>query len=339
MRLPRMISVTLLAILGHWFFAGSLLAISEENYKQVYEEKVWPFFVSQGTEGTIVTEDQVKLAYKTVIHPDPIATLVILQGWTEHYTSYAEFAYDMYQERVSTYILDWRGQGKSQRFLEDTQKSYIDTYDSYQRDLNAFMKQVVLPQAQTPPIALAFSMGANVLSLYESQNPKTFSRIILVSPMLDIKSDPFPQRFAWSVAKLMQLFGLGDGFVWGHGHYTGTGPNIVTSSEARFLKIRELRKSQMDTVIGGATWSWLKASLEATWTMRDQADRLQVPMLMLQAGKDNVVRTEGQDKVCADAPLCLKVVFPLAMHAILAENDRIRTKALREIMDFIRYGY
>jgi alpha-beta hydrolase superfamily lysophospholipase len=32
--------------------------------------------------------------------------------------------------------------------------------------------------------------------------------------------------------------------------------------------------------------------------MREQADRLQVPMLMLKASKDNVVRTEEHVKLC-----------------------------------------
>lgn len=332
-------TVLILGWLGQLLCTGSLLAISETNYTQEYTDKVWPFFISHGEEGTIQTDDQVKIAYKTVIHPNPVATIVILQGWTEHYTAYAEFAYDMYQEGISTFILDWRGQGRSQRFLDDSQKSYIDTYDSYHHDLNAFMKQIVLPQSKTPPIALAFSMGANILALYETKHPKTFSRLIMVSPMLDIRSDPFPQLFAWTVAKLMEILGLEKNFVWGHGQYTGLAPNKVTSSEVRFLKLRELRKNNLETVIGGATWAWLKASLEATWTMRDQATLLQIPILMLQAGKDEIVRTEGQDQLCTEAPLCLKVVFPLAMHTILGENDRIRTKALREILDFIRYGY
>ncbi len=320
-------------------FSPRAWAISEENYQNIYDQMVLPFFASQGTEGTIQTSDHVSLGYKYFQHPQSIADIVILQGWTETYPAYAEFVYDMYQQGVSTYFVDWRGQGRSQRFLEDTYKSYVDDYSSYSKDVDAFLEQIVRPLVKNPPIALAFSMGANVLSLYAASHPQAFSRMILVSPMLDIKTDPFPQWFVWLFAKFFVMTGQGGSYSFGHGPFDGETLNMFTSADVRYQQWRKFRKEHPESVVNGATWSWLKASLEATWSMRSQADLLTLPVLMLQAGKDAFVRTEGQDLVCAQAPTCLKVAFPASKHAILAETDRIRNKAFREILEFIRVGY
>jgi len=322
-------------------FGAKASAISEQNYKADFDANVAPFFQSQGEEGTLQTSDGVTLAYKAFVHPDSVGDLVFLQGWTESYVSYPEFAYDMYQNKVSIYFLDWRGQGKSQRALEDTYKSYVEDYKEYVLDLEAFMEQVVKPRAKTKPIALAFSMGANVLSIFETQYPQTFSRVILISPMLDIKSDPWPQRVAWSIARFVEILGFGDSYLFGQGPPKPGSPRInrVTSSEQRFDQLILDRNADPKTVLSGGTFSWLRASFEATWFMRDHAEQLTVPILMFQSGKDEFVRTEGQDYVCARAPVCLKIVIPVARHAILLESDRIRNKVMAEIMDFILNGY
>lgn len=334
-----MICKLAIAIAAFFFASSSAWAISEDGFALKMDTILIPFAAKFAVEGTVTTPDGQTIAYASYKHPAATSTMVILQGWTEHYAASVEFAYDMYQKGISTYFFDWRGQGRSSRPLKDTFRSHILNYEDYFVDLDTFMEQIVKPNKQGPLIAVSFSMGANILALYETKKPRTFDRLILISPMLDIKTGRMPQRVLWSMTKLAEMLGYGSEYIWGSGPFDGKTVNMATSSEARFEPWRKFRSAHPETVINGISWSWMRASLEATWIMREQAEKLEAPMLMLQAGKDNFVNTEGQDYVCAHAKSCLKVVFPQSMHAILAENDHIRDKALREILDFVSFGF
>ena len=190
-------------------------AISETNYKDLYLQKVKPFYFS-GESGKFVSKDGFKLAYKAFIHPKPRAHLVVTQGWTDDTRKYDEFFYDLYHKGVSIYALDWRGQGFSQRFdIGDDSKSYIEDYDQYVDDLESFIDNVVRKKTQEPLIAFGHSMGANILSLYMVKHPQIFARAIYSSPMLDIKTGFLPETAAWLIAAGMDLIGFGDSFIFG----------------------------------------------------------------------------------------------------------------------------
>ena len=59
-------------------------------------------------------------------------------------------------------ILDWRGQGLSDRALGDRLKGYVGNFSEFDTDLETFMREVVLPDCPPPIFALAHSMGATV---------------------------------------------------------------------------------------------------------------------------------------------------------------------------------
>jgi lysophospholipase len=69
--------------------------------------------------------------------------------------------------------------------------------------------------------------------------------------------------------------------------------------------------------------------------MKERAGALATPILMLQAGKDEVVEVEGQNIVCSKAQKCRKIVFDSSRHEILNEKDSIRNQALQHILQFI----
>ncbi len=313
----------------------SALAIDEGTYLEIFPNVVEPFFDSNGVEGILKTKDGETIAYKYLEADESRASIVVLQGWSEHYGGYKEFSYDMNQQGISVYLFDWRGQGLSSRPTEDINRSHIEDYASYFIDLEKFMNDIVKPRAVEPIFVLSFSMGANILALYEVVHPNTFQGIIMVAPMLDIKTAPYPQWFSWTVASFFEFIGMGDRYVFGHGQYNEGKLKPIAAADHRRMTWRLLRRHHPETVISGVSWSWLRSSLEATWSMREGAHLLKSPILMLQAGKDEVVNTEGQDYVCEKAPSCLKIHYPTSRHAILAEQDAIRDQAFKEILMFI----
>ena len=54
---------------------------------------------------------------------------------------------------------DWRGQGLSDRALDDPRKGHVGDFSEYELDLEVFMNEVVLPDCPPPLFAIGHSMG------------------------------------------------------------------------------------------------------------------------------------------------------------------------------------
>src|SRR5437868_1750116 len=77
--------------------------------------------VPEGVTGTFTGVDNVSIAYKIVRHPQSVASVVILSGYTESYLLYDELIQDFYRQNYSVYIMDNRGMGLSGRLLSNPQ--------------------------------------------------------------------------------------------------------------------------------------------------------------------------------------------------------------------------
>ena len=90
-------------------------------------------------------------------------TACVFPGRGEFIEKYFEVIADLRRRGYAVAIHDWRGQGGSARALANPRKGYVRSFAEYDADLTRFMKDVVLPDCPPPYIALAHSMGGNVL--------------------------------------------------------------------------------------------------------------------------------------------------------------------------------
>jgi lysophospholipase len=88
--------------------------------------------------------------------------------------------------------------------------------------------------------------------------------------------------------------------------------------------------------IGEQSVGWLYRALQGSAEARARASAATDPILLLQAGDDELVMPAAQDEFCARAPHCRLLRFPGARHEILQERDSIREPALREIFQFFK---
>ena len=114
-------------------------------------------------------------------------------------------------------ILDWRGQGLSERALPNARKGHVHDFSEYDRDLEAFMKEIVLPDCPPPLFALGHSMGAAVLIRSAQHGRRWFDRIVLSAPMIDLVGAAGSALRAGRRARFLRLVGLGSSYVPGGG--------------------------------------------------------------------------------------------------------------------------
>lgn len=325
-KLLTLIIISLLSTLAH--------AIPEQDFPEAYHEKVMPFFETL-QKGEFQNAQGMTIRYFSMKKSGNTKSLVILPGRTEPATKYAEVIYDLRNKGFNIFIMSHQGQGESDRLLVDHERSYVVRFSDYVRDFTQFMDTVVKPHG-TNLYLLSHSMGGAISVHYLAKNPTVFKKAVLVAPMLQINTDPYPETIARYYAKLLVSIGKGKQYAPGQPVYIRVPfpVNPTTNSEARYDAETDMLNANPFFQMGGATSRWVHESLKAT----RYTDRLPVktPVLLLQAGNDLIVRPGRQNKFCKAAFCTLKLFFE-AKHEILMEKDSIRNEAFKEIGLFLGF--
>jgi pimeloyl-ACP methyl ester carboxylesterase len=140
----------------------------------------------------IITADGIRLraAHWPAIDPTPRGTVLILQGRTEFIEKYFETVADLLKRGFAVVAFDWRSQGRSQRLAKG--RCHVESFADYDRDLDAIMRQVVLPDCPQPLFALAHSMGALAALRAARDGRVRFDRMVLLAPMLELSRRSAP---------------------------------------------------------------------------------------------------------------------------------------------------
>ena len=282
------------------------------------------------TVGTVKTSDGVVLRFaRWEPPPGRKGTVCVFPGRAEFIEKYFEVVRDARARGFAVAVLDWRGQGLSERALPDARKGHVHDFSEYDRDLEAFVKEVVLPDCPPPLFALGHSMGGAVLLRAAHQGQRWFDRIVLSGPMIDI-AGAAGSRVARVSARFMRLIGFGSSYVpGGGGTAINTLPfpgNNLTSDPVRYARTVAILEAEPSLGIGSPTVAWLDAAFK---TMNEFAEptypsRLRQPLLLVAAGQDKVVSTPATAAFAQRLRAGSHLVIPGARHEILMEQDRYR---------------
>lgn len=266
--------------------------------------------------------------------PPRRGTVCVFQGRGEFIEKYFEVVADLRRRGFAVATMDWRGQGGSDRALSNPCKGYVRSFSEFDQDLAYFMKEIVLPDCQPPYIALAHSMGGNILLRNASLSASWFSRMVLSAPMIDIAEARLGVSHAMSRAYAEILGGLGLGFMYVRGggdRPIELGPfegNPLTSDRERYLRNRMVIEAAPPLGLGSPTVAWLRAALRsiARLTAPDYPFRVQVPLLLFAAGMDSIVSTRAIEEFALRLKVGTHVLIPQAQHEILQETDEVRQR-------------
>ena len=167
--------------------------------------------------GSFVTRDGLTIRY--ALWPRTadrrLGTVCLFSGRGEFIEKYFETITDLRRRGFAVAMMDWRGQGGSDRLLKNPRKCHVEDFTDFDKDLGQFMSEIVLPDCPAPFYGMAHSMGGNILLRSALTKVCWFDRIMLSAPMIDIRPE-FTQSTALRYAIEAQvLFGLGDRYVPG----------------------------------------------------------------------------------------------------------------------------
>ena len=266
-------------------------------------------------------------------------SVLLVNGRTEFMEKYLEPIERFNRLGLDIFSFDWRGQGLSSRLLENRRKGHVESYDDYICDMYAFVRQIFSKRSAGLRILAGHSMGGHISLRFLAEHPGYFDKAVLLSPMVDIQTVPFPRlplKFFTGAAAAFGFEGTyasgGDGLV--ESRFEG---NNLTSDRRRFERGLELVEQNQDLAIGGVTFGWLRASFESIDALCEpgRPESIETPCLLFSASEDNVVSNSAQKRICKRISGCRLVEVPGARHEILQEKDEFQRVFWDEFEKFI----
>lgn len=308
---------------------GLALGIPEEDFHGVWKAKALPYF-GKMERGEFKNAQGLRIRYFKLLKNAP-RSVVIIPGRTEPAVKYAELIFDLRHRNVNIFILSHQGQGESEHLLQDSQKGHVLRFQDYVNDLDVFINNIVV---KTPgeKYLIAHSMGGAIASLYMARYPSVFKKAVLIAPMMELNTEPYPETVAGYFAKFLVTIGKGTDYAPDRGPYIPEEDvfetNPYTHSKERFLASKYLFVEYPQLAVGGPTARWVHEALKATKNIHKL--KIKTPVLMFQSGLDEIVRPKSQNQFCRSA-FCTKIEFSHAKHELLVEEDSIRNEVLKEI--------
>ncbi|MES2254151.1 MAG: alpha/beta hydrolase [Pseudomonadota bacterium] len=290
-----------------------------------------PFLVTAGT---------VRLRAARFDADHPRAACLLLGGQTEFIEKYFEVIDELRGRGFSVVTFDWRGQGGSDRLLPDARKAHSENFAAYDQDLDAVIRAAVQPM-NLPVMAMAHSMGGNILLRRLHDVSGEFTAAVLCAPMLGINPRGTPWWVVEKIALYLNRNAPSAEFVWGMAARDQlTLPfalQIVTSDPARYARNQALLAANPDLRLNGPTWGWLAAAIQSMALMRGAgyAETITTRALLFGAGRDRVCETPATAAFAARMPDAEFVEIAEAEHEILMERDSLRSLFWAAFDDFI----
>ena len=258
-------------------------------------------------------------------------TVVLLTGRGEFVEKYAtEVVGELLQRGFAVAALDWRGQGLSGRALAEHDAGHVDSFDTYIADLKLFLDTIVAPEAARPVVALCHSMGSHILLRYLAEHgPGFLTAATVVSPMMGLHRELFLR----SVLRLIP-----ESAAMEHRYLFGSGPfqfrrrdftaNFVTHDQRRYRLTEAWFAADRRLALGGPTIGWARQAARSMTAALAPGylERIDVPVLLLSAGQDQIVAAASHRPVAARMRNAKYVTFAEAKHEIMMETDDIRAR-------------
>lgn len=314
--------------------------ISEETYTENMNNVVLPYTESRMKNGYIDGRDNVKLYYEAYNADNAKGSIVISHGYTENLEKYKELIYYFLKSGYNVFGIEHRGHGRSGSLgIADSSQIYVNSFNDYIEDFKSFLDEIVVPNSNGQDLLLfAHSMGGAIGSRFLEVYTQYFSKAILNAPMMKVHTGNIPDFIAKTIVNTAVTFGQGGKYVIGKEPFTPcySFDSTGTSSENRWTYVNDIVNNDEELQRGGASYKWTQESFKATKeiTKKENASKVEIPVLLFQAGDDAYVKPEGQNKFAEYAQNCNLVRIENAKHEIYFERDEILKPYLKQVLKF-----
>ena len=269
-------------------------------------------------------------------------TIILQSGRTEFIEKYYEVISEFVSRDYAVAMMDWRGQGLSERIGGNLRLGHIDKFETYDQDLKSVMNHCFKSKCPEPFIGFGHSMGGCLLTSYFISEDNIFDKCILCAPMVSVRANTISRRIV-SVLGILDVFGLGSFPMQRPSWDSEKGwmkesfqENALTTDEERFDRTYQLLKKYPELGIKGISVGWLKHALKRTNQFKslNWSEAIKKPLLLLDATQDKLVNSKLNKDLLGQSPLTVIKSID-SQHEIMMERDEIRKEAWKAIDQFL----
>jgi len=268
-------------------------------------------------------------------------TMIMLPGFRESVEKYFEVAREMQAKGFDVWVMDWKGQGGSDRLIAaNPQKAHNDGYDKHIAALHQFTQTVVEKEEGKPLVMMAHSMGAHIGLRYLKEHDGVFDSALMTSPMIDIITAGLPKPLARQMAKFAKAGNYLEKYIPGGTDWNDLEKfeeNKKTSSAERFEISKEICRANDKMKIGDPTYGWIYHTFASIDILNDEKylKAITTPILMEVSDNELIVDRTAQDRALGFLPNAKKAEIAGAKHEIWMERDDLRDQWLKKVEAFL----
>jgi lysophospholipase len=264
-------------------------------------------------------------------------TVFLFPGRTEYIEKLAPVAAEFNKRGFSGIVIDWRGQGLSDRLTENRLVSHVLRFSDYQIDVAAVVKAAEDLELPRPWYLLGHSMGA-CIGLRAVLEALPVEACAFTGPLWDIKLSSVERAVAWPITWVSQGIGKGDVFAPGNNPQrkqcyvlsVGFDGNRLTSDPTMFQYMVTQAKALPDHQTGAPSMGWVYEALKECRSLARMKSPRQRCVTFC-GDLDVVVDIDAVQMRMEAWPGGKLEMISNAKHDILSERPEVRGRVLEQV--------
>ncbi|KJZ19830.1 alpha/beta hydrolase [Loktanella sp. S4079] len=220
-------------------------------------------------------------------------TVLIFPGRTEFIEKYGRAAKALHKRGLASVVIDWRGQGISDRMVANRAIGHVASFADFQHDVAALLAYANAQNLPKPYYLIAHSMGG-CIGLRSLLNGLDVKAAMFSAPMWGIQMSVALRPIAWGLSAMSRQLGFDETLAPGQfekpyvlrAAFEG---NTLTNDRDMFETLGRQLRSYPDLGLGGPSLRWLNTSLREMHRLSALPSPTNIPCLTFLGSKEAIV--------------------------------------------------
>lgn len=286
-------------------------------------------------------DDGVRLRLGAWSPATPRGTVLLFPGRTEYIEKYGRVVGDLLAADWSVALLDWRGQGMSDRLDDDSRLGHVAEFIDYQRDLAVFLDWLAEIGLPGPRVLLAHSMGG-CIGLRALVDGLDVERAVFSAPMWGIQMPAYARPLAIVIPPMARLLKRETVFAPGTKPTsylvdTAFNENMLTTDAETFGWLCTQIASEPEFALGGPSVQWVGSATQELKKLL-AAPKPDIPCLTFVGSDEQIVSVEAMERYHDRWPSGELRKVEGARHEMMMEAPAIRERFMTESLAFFDHA-
>ena len=290
-----------------------------------------------GAAAWVRTSDKIRVRVAHWAAQNPRGTVFLFPGRTEYIEKYGRTAGIFYVLGFDTLTLDWRGQGLSDRLINDPMVGHVSDFSKYQNDLDAVVAFAAAKELPKPWCIMAHSMGG-AIALRALHRDLDFQAAAFTGPMWGILVPALFAPFRKIIAKMGISFGYGERYSpttsdQSYTFVTEFQDNTLTPDPDMWAYMKQQVTEHPDLQLAGPSFVWTDAAFREIEALH-QMQAPKIPALCFLGDEERIIDPDKVSALMKQWTAARLINVPDAKHEILMLDHHRQKVILRDVCDF-----